>query len=502
MISLLLLQSIGTMPALMAGPLADPIPSDPVPVEAPTTEAGSESARITSAPGMASSLSFWSSAEDDGPWRLDDALGTPDWLTIDGHQRTRYESHDGRFQLNGREHGHIFALRTSLRARAVHNAWTGTVEILDSRQLDAPDDAVLNTTTVNALELQQISVAHTSKGVIHPDDELTFTVGRRTLDLGSRRFVARNRFRNTINAFTGVHGLWDTGSGETWEAFWFMPVQRLPRQASLVHDNEQAADDEFEEVQLVGLFGSIDDVVGESDLEVFLFGLDEADAPDLATRNRKLWTLGSRLNREPAVGKYHSTIEAAVQFGESRSSTNPANTTDLDHLAGFLHMSVGRRFEGESRPTVTLLFDYASGDSDPTDGDNNRFDTLYGARRFEFGPTGIFGAFARSNLVTPGVRFSVDPTSDTNLMLAYRVYRLASDKDAWTTSGLSDPSGAAGSSLGSMAEFRLRWDIAPKNLRLECGVAYFAAGSFVDRAPNATDQGDTVYGYVGTTFSS
>jgi len=85
-------------------------------------------------------------------------------------------------------------------------------------------------------------------------------------------------------------------------------------------------------------------------------------------------------------------------------------------------------------------------------------------------------------------------------MLTDRFHFLASDKDAWTTSGLFDPNGDAGDYIGNLAEVRLRWDATP-NLRLEVGAAQLFAGSFIDDAPNATTQGDTSYAYVSTTLS-
>lgn len=50
--------------------------------------------------------------------------------------------------------------------------------------------------------------------------------GRMTLDMGGRRYVARNDFRNTTNAFDGVH--WQIGKPDTWRlrAFITEPVIR------------------------------------------------------------------------------------------------------------------------------------------------------------------------------------------------------------------------------------------------------------------------------------
>lgn len=148
-----------------------------------------------------------------------------------------------------------------------------------------------------------------------------------------------------------------------------------------------------------------------------------------------------------------------------------------------------------------MLVDYASGDDDPTDGDNNRFDTLFGARRFEYGPTGIFGAFARSNIFSPGYRIKLKPCADTQWMIAHRFHYLASDRDAWTTSGVVDPAGDSGSFIGHLFESRLRWDVLPKSLRFEIGFAHLFAGGFAEDAPNASSRGDSTYVYAGTSLT-
>ena len=136
------------------------------------------------------------------------------------------------------------------------------------------------------------------------------------------------------------------------------------------------------------------------------------------------------------------------------------------------------------------------GDDSPTDGESNRFDTLYGARRFEHGPTGIYGAFARANIPSPGPRLVTKPAKPLEVMMTYRPYWLASDTDAWTISGMRDASGNSGSFVGHQLEARVRWDVLPGNVRLEAGSAYLFAGEFSKNAPNATFRGDTAYGYL------
>ena len=87
---------------------------------------------------------------------------------------------------------------------------------------------------------------------------------------------------------------------------------------------------------------------------------------------------------------------------ETGAFPSPVDVTDLDHRAWFVHLDATRKLPGAWQPRVILRFDYASGDEDPDDGEWNRFDTLFGDRRWEFGPTGIYGALTRSNILSPG----------------------------------------------------------------------------------------------------
>lgn len=121
---------------------------------------------------------------------------------------------------------------------------------------------------------------------------------------------------------------------------------------------------------------------------------------------------------------------------------------------------------------------------------------MFGSRRFDHGPTGIYGAFARSNIESPGVSLGVRPVGGVELELKHRLYWLASKKDAWTASGLRDATGRSGSFVGHQLEASARWDLLPGNLRLEVGGARLFAGGFIDRAPNATGQGDSTFGYA------
>jgi len=439
--------------------------------------------------------------EPDEPWRLSSALGLPSWLKVSGDQRTRYESLNNQFRrgFDGSDQG-LF-LRSRLKVSLQSEVPEVTLEVMDSRQVLADMGSPLGTTHVNAVEPIQIYGALHLHDMLQPCDTLFLQGGRLTMDVGSRRLVARNIFRNTINTFTGVNAIWEAESDLSLQAFWTLPIQRLPSDRQSLLDNDVVFDAEDFDVQFWGVVGTLRKAVGIADLEGYFFGLHEGDDPDRRTRNRELYTTGLRLRLKPAPGEFDFELESVLQFGRSRLTSSSLDIKDLDHLAFFQHAELGYTFGIESEFRAAFQFDYASGDDDPVDDENNRFDTLFGARRFEFGPTGIFGPFARSNLITPGCRINFKPARDWGVMFAHRFYWLASSTDTWPTAQLRDMTGASGRYLGHQAEIRIRWDTIPGNLRIEAGTAYHFKGRFVTDAPGSTGEGDGAYAYIQSTIT-
>ena len=427
------------------------------------------------------------------PWRLDDVL--PDRLSVSVDFRARYEFLDEQFRITGPGDSQIVVLRTLVQTRLRLTDWlTVGAELQDSRA-ELTDSALLNTGIVNAAELLRAYGEVTLPDLFGGRLESRF--GRITLNVGSRRLIARNRFRNTLNAFTGIDVEWSGDHGRKLRAFWLLPIQRLPFEPDAMRDNEVEFDDESLDVQFWGLFGAADlPKIGSG--ELFVYGLHEDDRASRPTRNRRLYTPGWRILRKPAPGRFDYQYEGAIQIGESRWTI--FGIRDLDHFAFFQHVEIGYSFDLPWSPRVALQYDYASGDKDPTDDDNERFTTLYGARRFDFGPTGIYGPFARANINTPGIRLQLKPHARVTSFLAYRAYWLASKKDAWTTTGVRDPTGKSGSFIGSQIELRVRFQPLPGNLMLEAGYAHLFAGVFIEKAPNATHRGDSNYVYTQATL--
>lgn len=441
-------------------------------------------------------------------WKLDDVIGS-DTISLSFEHRSRYEGLSDPFRVanRGKAYTDVFAMRTLLHAKVkLPEGFSVGAELMDSRAF-LSSDAVLNTTTVNPAELLQAYVRWDGDAL---GGKLRARLGRITMDVGSRRFVARNRYRNTINGFTGIDLDWHgkgADAGRNLRVFFTLPVQREPNPQSSANRRRRLRDDDvvFDREDFDNLFWGVfaardfDALFGVDGVrgELFLFGLHESDSGSRPTRNRQLYTPGFRLVRKKAKEVVDFQIEATLQAGQSRTSAS--STSEKDHLAGFVHGTLGYTFDAPATPRLAFQLDWASGDSSPNDGNNERFDTLFGARRFEFGPTGIYGPFARANLITPGLRAEIKPSDSVTAFAMARSFWLASKTDGWTTSGVVDPRGSSGDHIGTQIEFRVRWRIVPETVLLEAGYAHLFTGEFIDTnstSSTSNRQGDSDYVYT------
>lgn len=429
------------------------------------------------------------------PWGLRETVKAPNWLSISGSYRLRYESLDNSFRANPASSDQILAGRLLIDAVADFGGVRLGTELQDSRADLHGTGTPLDESLVNPAELLRAYVGVRRPNAFLEGDCLDITAGRVAFDLGSRRLVARNRYRNTSNAFSGVRSVW-TGPGRTRvESFFLLPVYRQPTDAARLAANSPAWDDETWDTRFWGVAAEQRGLAGSLTAEFYLLGLSEAQNLEREVGGRRLRTAGTRWHSEPGRGTWDFEIETALQFGRSRIPEAPASA-ELEHGAGLVHVHVGRTWSAPGSPRFALLYDFASGDRDPSDDRNDRFDSLYGARRFEFGPTSIYGPISRGNLNAPGVRFEAQPSPRLDSFAGYRALFLASSRDALPEAELQDSSGAAGRFVGGQLEARLRFSLLPGILLLEFGGAYLVHGPFLRRAPQAPGQGDTAYLYT------
>ncbi|MCI0654596.1 MAG: alginate export family protein [Methylococcaceae bacterium] len=436
------------------------------------------------------------------PWTLHDAAGLPDWLKFSVEHRTRYEGASNSFRLNMRGGDQVFAFRTLVFLEATYEQFRIGGEFIDSRIENPTLNTPVNNTQEDDSDLLQAYLAWQSQDLFGSGLGAEVKFGRQTIDLGSRRLVARNAMRNTINSFTGFHIELNDGELWQWRNFVVLPVNRLPSDGPLIREGLVEFDEENFDTLFAGSFLSARGLPWDSLGEIYFLQLSENDGPKIQTANRNLSTPGIRWYRKPKKNEFDFELESALQTGTSRTSTATSSRTQLSHFSYFGHIAFGYTFDVPWQPRLLAQYDYASGDADPNDGKNGRFDTLFGARRFEFGPTGIWGAFARSNINTPGIRLQLSPTQDLKAMIAHRAYWLAEKRDTWVGSDLRDASSRSGSFIGQQLEAQLIWNAIPKLVTLEAGWAHLFKGDFARNAPGApADKDDADYFYAQTTFT-
>ncbi|MCI5047688.1 MAG: alginate export family protein, partial [Aquisalinus sp.] len=343
------------------------------------------------------------------PWRLEEVLKTPDWLSVSGNARIRYETLDGQFRAaNGGTSDQLLALRTLIHARASFDKVTFGAELQDARTYLDDDGTPLSTSFTNAGEALQ---AYTDLHLDHLlgwQKETDLKLGRFTLDVGSRRAVERNSFRNTINNYDGAHLRMRLSDETRLEVFYVSPVRKQPRDRHALDDNEISGDETESNRQFWGVHVQRQDLWPDVTGEVFAYGLHEEDTARRQTPDREVYWPGVRIFRKPSSQQLDFEVEAATRFGTRRATSDSADTTQLNVDAQMLHAEIGYTFEGDWMPRLNFEYDLATGDSDQNDQSFTNWERFFGTRRGDLGNTSIHGPLTRSNLSAPGARFSFD----------------------------------------------------------------------------------------------
>jgi len=431
---------------------------------------------------------------------LDEALALPDWATLDITHRTRYETLSNQFrsQLSGGDQALV--QYTSLNGSVRRGRFTFGAEVVDARAYLGDGGGALDSNTVDALEPMRLYVAGRFDDPIGPVARADVTLGRLTLDIGAGRLVGRNLYRNMPNAFTGMDADLELDVGGALRVVYLLPHTRHPLDQPSVLDNQIELDRQNFDTQLFGATYrraiEVPAPAGRLDAELELFGLrlNERDGDrEGQTANRRLTTIGLRSYRPAGAGRTDFDLEGGVQIGTRRASAAPADTRDLDVFAHYLHAELGHTFDIPWRPRIAALYDYASGDEDPGDGDSQRFDPLYGPVRGDLGPTSLFTHLFRTNMHAPGLRIAAVPSRRIDLMASWRAVWLDAARDAYGLAGVVDPAGNSGQFAGHQIEWRARAWLVPERVRADVGGVVFTTGEFLANAPNATREGDTTY---------
>ena len=407
-----------------------------------------------------------------------------------GEARVRYESLDGQFRSGQTGSDQLLALRNLVRAD-YSRAWGKAVlELHDARTFLDDSGTPLSTSFVNTAGVLQAYLG------VSLGENSTLNLGRFTLDIGSRRFVERNDFRNTINSFSGAHWTRTSTAGNSLDVFVVTPVRKLPRDRDELDSNSYAFDKEDAKRRFWGVHWQRPDLIEDVQLDLFVYGLSESDSGSRPTPNRRVFAPGLRLHRKPSAGALDFDVESAYRFGTRRASSEP-EAAELDVRAMMLHAEVGYTFTGAWALRIGLEYDLATGG----DGGSSykRYERLFGTRRGDLGNTSIHGPLTRSNISVPGIRFSFK-RGDTDGRVVIQRADLESASDQWVVARLGDSAGRFGRHIGTTLDFRVRHWLRTNSVRLEIGGSALSYGRFAESVAQGPEETRTLYGYGQITW--
>ena len=160
------------------------------------------------------------------------------------------------------------------------------------------------------------------------------------MDFGRGRLIIRNDYRNTSNAFDGLH--WQLGRQESWRFRLFLvePVLR-----DVVQPDEQSKRSVFWGTSVESEY------MPRLRLNAYYFGLNDQRSASVE-RHRTFSTFGTRLYDVPKTGRIDYEIESVWQTGKKGN---------IDHFAHFQHIDIGYTLDLPWSPRFLIHYDYASG---------------------------------------------------------------------------------------------------------------------------------------------
>ena len=414
----------------------------------------------------------------------------PTWLDVGGSHRTRFSYLHNQFRPGLDRQDQALSLRSLLKIGIRLGSVSIVGELQDSRAYFTDNNSAISTTIVNALEPTQAYI-NLRLGVTNT---LDLRLGRQSIDLGSRRLVAR--YRNAIITHNGLSIDYNFWEHSRFFIFAVLPARVRPSnsdQSALV--NNQISLD-YESLDLIFLGGFLELWFNKYvALETYFYSLIEDDSKHFETSNRQIHTPGFRLYKKKTRGSWDFDIETAFQFGQRRVSKDPFDTRDLDVKSNFQHVSLGYTMDVRLSPRLGVEADYGSGDAPSTKSTYERFDSLFGPRRADFGPAGIYGPLGRENIISAGLRLSFQYKKRWDGFISWRANWLANSHDVFARTSVGDPSGQSGNFGAHEVEFRSRFWLIPAFLRWEFGGSVLLRGEFLETAPMSPDFGHPLFFY-------
>jgi alginate export protein len=292
---------------------------------------------------------------------------------------------------------------------------------------------------------------------------MTVRIGRQELVYGEQRLIGHVSWLNAARTFDGVKATFKTKAFQA-DAFATSVVRIL--------------DDEFDKSgngnRFFGVYGGTTKLIPQATVEPFvLFRRDanlRAEAGGLGTL--KGTTTGVRI-----AGRLPAGLDYGVEMALQRGSLG---TDDISAWAG--HWQLRETLPGHAAIRLTSEYNFASGDSDPTDNVRGTFDQLYPTPHDKYGLADQIGW---KNVHHARAGFELTPFKGFPVMTNYHSWWLAEANDALYNAGSTAlarvATGAADRHVGQELDVQVSRALTPQ-VQFAAGYAHIFPGAFLKEA--------------------
>jgi hypothetical protein len=397
----------------------------------------------------------------------------PAWLRVRGEFRERFEGFTNAGFAPSRDDTYWLSRLRFNAVVAPSRRWSATVQLQDAR---VAQKSVGPTTPPFRgpldLRMAYADVGDMLKGAI------AVRAGRQELAFGEQRLIGHLNWTNTARTFDGVRATIRRG-----------PYQVDVFGASVVRIQADEFDKSGNGSRLGGAYSSLSALVPQAVVEPYFLWRAERDlSTESATRgNLDQKTIGTRFNGRLPAGLDYG-IEVAVQIGSLGSDS-------ISAWAG--HWQLRESFPGQLNLRLIGELNYASGDSNPTDGARGTFDQLYPTGHDKLGLADQVGW---RNIRHARAGLEITPVRGWPVTASHHAWWLANRHDALYNAGGTPIArvngGAASTTVGQEIDVQLTRAITPQ-IVVAGGYAHMFSGPFLEEA---TPGQNYSYPYVMVTY--
>ncbi|MBW7956935.1 MAG: alginate export family protein [Deltaproteobacteria bacterium] len=303
------------------------------------------------------------------------------------------------------------------------------------------------------------------------DTPVNFRIGRQELNYGDQRLIGSFGWSNNARAFEGLK---------------FNYVQdgiNVDLFRMTLTETTSATAGSNDDTTLTGVYATLGQLIPNNTLDVYLLNVHTGVGG--GTIGDERYTIGARLAGSAAGLDY--TVEFPYQFGEV------SNTVDIKAWA--LAAKVGYTIPGAPMNLrIGAEYDYATGDDNPNDNDNETFNQLFPTNHGHFGIGDVVNTW--SDIQAWSLNASADISEKLRVYVAYWNYTeneaTGVDHGSTTGAGADDE---LGSEIDLVATYKYN-----NNLTIEAGAARFMPGDGITPAGTSDDDQDWAYLQITAKF--